>query len=169
VSAQRSSLAQRAFRLAGSRSAYSSARPAGRRIAIAGLTAAASSLAADLALATVGRAAFAVPSSFGKFAFDTYAPLIVIGTAAATFTWALVTRLARQPKWLLTRLVALVTAVLLIPDFLLFGTPGNPAGPVVVLMLMHLAFAAITYTALIETASARRQRQSTGPRLPRSD
>jgi hypothetical protein len=124
-------------------------------VATASLTAAAISLAADLALATIGRAAFAVPSSFGEFAFWTYAPLTVLGVAGATFTWALVTRLTARPKWLFTRLVALVTALLLIPDFLLFGTPGNPAGPVVVLMLMHLALAAVTYTALIKTSARR--------------
>jgi hypothetical protein len=62
-----------------------------------------------------------------------------------------VTWLSSRPRWLLTRLAAL----LLIPDFLLLGTPGNPAGPVVILMLMHLAIAVITYTALVKIAPAR--------------
>ncbi len=70
--------------------------------------------------------------------------LTVLGVAGATATWWAVTRLSSKPKWLLTRLAALVTALFLIPDFLLLGTPDNPAGPVVVLMLMHLAIAAIT-------------------------
>ena len=65
------------------------------------------------------------------------------------------TRLSSRPRWLLTRLAALVTALLLIPDFLLLGTPGNPAGPVVILMLMHLAIAVIAYTALVKIAPAR--------------
>ena len=45
--------------------------------------------------------------------------------------------------------------MLLIPDFLLLGTPGNPAGPVAILMLMRLATAASTYLALIKVAPAR--------------
>ena len=50
---------------------------------------------------------------------------------------------------------SLVTALFLIPDFLLLGTRGNPTGPVVILMLMHLAIAVITYTALVKVAPAR--------------
>jgi hypothetical protein len=46
-----------------------------------------------------------------------------------------VTRLSSKPKWLLTRLAALVTALFL--------------------MLMHLAIAAITYLALITVAPVR--------------
>jgi len=124
-------------------------------VAAAGLAAAAVSLAADLVLVAVGRAAFTVPASFGKFAFGTYALLTVLGVAGATGVWAMVTRLSSRPKWLLTRLAALVTALFLIPDFLLPGTPGNPAGPVVILMLMHLAIAAITYVALLTIAPVR--------------
>jgi hypothetical protein len=124
-------------------------------VVAAGLAAAATSLAADVVLATIGRAAFTVPPSFGKFAFGAYALLTVLGVAGATVTWALLTRLTLRPKWLLTRLAALVAALLLIPDFLLPGTPGNPAGPVAILMLMHVALAAITYTALTKTAPPR--------------
>jgi hypothetical protein len=124
-------------------------------VAAAGLTAVAVSLAAALVLVAVGRAVFTVPASFGKFAFGTYSLLTVLGVAGATAAWWAVTRLSSRPRWLLTRLAALVTAVLLIPDFLLLGTPGNPAGPVGILMLMHLAIAAITYLALIKVAPAR--------------
>jgi hypothetical protein len=124
-------------------------------VAAAGLAAAALSLAADITLVAAGRAAFTVPASFDKFAFGTYAMLTVLGVAGATATWWAVTRLIATPKWLLTRLAALVTALFLIPDFLLLGTPGNPTGPVVVLMLMHLAIAVITYLALIKIAPVR--------------
>jgi hypothetical protein len=75
--------------------------------------------------------------------------------AGAAAAWAAVARLSSRPKWLLTRLAALVTALFLIPDFLLLGTPGNPAGPVAILMLMHLAIAVITYAALTELAPVR--------------
>jgi hypothetical protein len=121
-------------------------------VVAAGLAAAAISLAADVVLAAIGRAAFTVPPSFGRFAFGACALLTVLGVAGATVTWALLTRLTPRPRWLLTRLAALATALLLIPDFLLLGTPGNPAGPVAILMLMHLALAGITYLALIKTA-----------------
>jgi len=121
----------------------------------AGLAAAALSLAADVVLVAIGRAAFTVPASFGKFAFGTYALLTALGVAGATLAWDAVTRLNSRPNWLLIRLAALVTALLLIPDFLLLGTPGNPTGPVVILMLMHLAIAVVTYTALIKVAPVR--------------
>jgi hypothetical protein len=157
MSTQRSSLAPRASRLTrtGPRPGPDATPPAHRCVLAAGLAAAAVSLAADVVLATIGQAAFTVPASFGKFSFGTYALLTVLGVAGATATWAAVTRLSSRPKWLLTRLAALVTALFLIPDFLLLGTPGNPAGPVVILMLMHLAIAVITYTALTQVAPAR--------------
>src|SRR6202043_79526 len=126
------SRAQRAARLTGTRPAVQTVPPTHRRVVAAGLVAAAVSLATGLMLATLGRAAFTVPAAFGKFAFGTYALLTVLGVAGATATWATVTRLSSRPKWLITRLVALVTALFLIPDFLLLGTPGNPAGPAVI-------------------------------------
>jgi hypothetical protein len=117
------------------------------------------SLLADIVLAAVGKAAFTVPASFGKFSFGSYSLLTVAGIAGATATWWAVTRLTSQPRWLLTRLAALVTALFLIPDFLLLGTPGNPAGPVTILMLMRLAIAVITYTALLKIAPVRNSPQ----------
>ncbi len=149
------SIAQRTSRFTRTGPAPHAVPPALRRVAAAGLAAAAVSLAADLVLVAVGRAAVTVPASFGKFAFGTYALLTVLGVAEATGAWAMVTRLSSRPKWLLTRLAALVTALFLIPDFLLLGTPGNPAGPVVILMLMHLAIAAITYVAVLTIAPVR--------------
>ena len=157
------SLDHRVSRLTGTRPAVQTVPPTHRRVVAAGLAAAAVSLAADLMLATIGQAAFTVPSSFGKFAFGTYALLTVLGVAGAAATWAAVARLSSRPKWLLTRLAALVTALFLIPDFLLLGTPGNPAGPVAMLMLMHLAIAVITYTALIKIAPVRRRTHVTDP------
>jgi hypothetical protein len=152
------SLAHRVSRLTATRPAVQTVPPTHRRVMAAGLAAAAVSLAADLMLATIGQAAFTVPASFGKFAFGTYALLTALGVAGAAATWAAVARLSSRPKWLLTRLAALVTALFLIPDFLLLGTPGNPAGPVAILMLMHLAIAVITYTALTQLAPVRDRR-----------
>jgi hypothetical protein len=154
MSAQRSPLARLSSRAGGSGPESRAAQPARWRVVAAGLIAAVGSLAADVALASIGQAAFTVPASFGKFSFGTYALLTVLGVAGATATWAAVTRLCARPRWLLTRLAALVTALFLIPDFLLLGTAGNPAGPVVILMLMHLAIAVITYTALVKIAPA---------------
>ena len=149
------SLAHRVPRLTGTRPAVQAVPPTYRRVMAAGLAAVVVSLAADLILATIGQAAFTVPASFGKFAFGTYALLTVLGVAGAAATWAAVARFSARPKWLLTRLAALVTALFLIPDFLLLGTQGNPAGPVAILMLMHLAIAVVTYAALTELAPVR--------------
>ena len=160
MSTLRRSLARQAFRRTGTGSASHATPPACRRVAAAGLAATVASLAADIVLVTAGQAAFTIPASFGKFSFGTYALLTVGGIAGATITWGVVTRLSSKPKWLLTRLAALVTALFLIPDFLLLGTAGNPAGPVIILMLMHLAIAAITYAALITLAPVRNGPQS---------
>jgi hypothetical protein len=157
MSTPRSSLAQRAFRLAGINPSPKAAPPTHRRLAAAGLAAVVVSLVADIVLAAAGRAAFTVPVSFSKFSFGSYGLLTVLGIAGATATWGAVTRLSSRPKWLLTRLAVLVSALFLIPDFLLLGTPANPTGPVVILMLMHLAIAAITYTALIKVAPVRQR------------
>jgi hypothetical protein len=154
--AQRRLPVQRASQPRGTRPAPDAAPPTRWRVLAAGLIAAAVSLAADVVLASIGQAAFTVPASFGKFSFVTYALLTAAGVAGATATWAAVTRLSSRPNWLLTRLAALVTALFLIPDFLLLGTRGNPAGPVMVLMLMHAAIAVITYTALVKVAPVRR-------------
>ncbi len=112
MSTLRSSLARQAFRRTGTGSATKAAPPAHRRLAGAGLAAAVVSLTADVVLVTVGRAAFTVPVSFGKFSFGTYGLLTVLGIAGATATWGVVTRLSSRPKWLLTRLAALTTALL---------------------------------------------------------
>jgi hypothetical protein len=158
------SIARVASRLTGTGPAPHIVPPTYRRVAAAGLAAAAVSLAADVVLATVGQAAFTVPAAFGKFSFATHPLLAVLGIAGATATWAALTRLSSRPKWLLIRLAALVTALFLIPDFLLLGTPGNPTGPVVILMLMHLAIAVITYTALTKVAPVRDGARDQRPR-----
>ena len=59
---QRSSLAQRAFRLTRVGSSPKAAPPTHRRLAAAGLAAVVVSLATDILLAAVGRAAFTVPA-----------------------------------------------------------------------------------------------------------
>jgi hypothetical protein len=159
MSTLRSSRPQRAFPPTGSTIAPKAAPPAHRRLLAAGLAAAAVSLLADIVLAAIGHAAFTVPASFDKFSFASYSLLTVAGIAGATATWGAVTRLSSRPRWLLTRLAALVSALFLIPDFLLLGTSGNPAGPVMILMLMHLAIAVITYTALIRIAPVRSNQQ----------
>jgi len=129
--------------------------PGWRRVAGAGLAAAAGSLVADVVLVAAGRAVFTVPVSFDRFAFGTSVLLTVLAVVGAAAAWWAVTRLSSQPVRLLTRLAALTTAVFLIPDFLLLGRPGNPAGPVAVLMLTHLAIAVITCLALIWLAPTR--------------
>ena len=133
MSTQRSSLTRQAFRFTVTGPAPGTAPPAHRRVMTAGLAAAALSLAADVVLVAIGRAAFTVPASFGKFAFGTYALLTALGVAGATLAWDAVTRLSSRPNWLLARLAALVTALLLIPDFLLphevAFSAGRTAGP----------------------------------------
>jgi Family of unknown function (DUF6069) len=164
VSTLRSSQAGRAPQLPSSNSSPKAVPPANWRLAVASVTAVIVSLAADIGLAAAGHAAFTVPAAFTKFSFGSYAPLTVLGIAGATAAWWAVARLSSRPKWLLTRLAVLVTALSLIADVLLLGTAGNPTGPVTFLMLMHLAIGVITYTALVKISPAR-----TGAQAARDD
>ena len=52
-------------------------------------------------------------------------------------------------------MAVLVTAVLWLPDMYILAK-GQPPRAVLVLMLMHLAIALVTYNALVHLASARR-------------
>ena len=129
--------------------------PKARMIALAGAVAIAASLAADVILVALGRGAFHPPVSFGQFSFATYAPLTIIGVIGATAFWAALVHVTSQPRWVLLRAAIAVTAVLLVPDFLLL--PNNPAGGVITLMAMHLAIAVVTAVALLRIAPARGQ------------
>ena len=75
------------------------------------------------------------------FQFPDYAKLTVIGVIAACVAWPVITRISSAPRWVFFRLAILVTLVLWLPDVYILYL-GQPADPVAVLIVMHLAIAA---------------------------
>jgi hypothetical protein len=128
-------------------------QPSWPRWVLATVVALAGSLAADAALAAVGKRVFPSTAHFAHFAFADYAKLTVVGVVFACIGWPVVTRLTSRPRWLFLRLAALVTLVLLLPDVWIWLN-GESARGVVVLVAMHLAIAVVTYNALVRIAPA---------------
>ena len=73
----------------------------------------------------------------------------------ACVAWPIVTRISSSPRWLFLRLAVVVTLFLWLPDLWILWK-GQPVRAVFVLMTMHLAIAAVTYTSLVRLAPARR-------------
>ncbi|MGO9029750.1 MAG: hypothetical protein ACLQOZ_14100 [Acidimicrobiales bacterium] len=116
------------------------------------------SLAADALLVAVGTTAFPSTKGYVHFHFADYARLTVIGVVIACLAWPVVTRISSAPRWLFLRLAVLVTLVLLAPDAWLL-LRGEPPEAVLVLVLMHLAIAVVTYNSLVHLAPVRSGRR----------
>ncbi len=125
--------------------------PTAARLVVASVVAVAGSLAADALLVRAGVALFPRTRSYQHFQFGDYATLTVIGVVIACVAWPLVTQVCSTPRWLFLRLAVLVTLVLLLPDVYLLQQ-GQPKHAVTVLMVMHVAIALVTYTALVRIA-----------------
>jgi hypothetical protein len=115
------------------------------------------SLVADAFLVVVGKAVFPSIQGYQHFRFSDYSKLTAVGVIVACLAWPIVTRISSSPRWLFFRLAILVTLVLLLPDIYILYQ-GQPTEAVVVLMLMHLAIALVTYNALVHLAPIRSQR-----------
>lgn len=128
--------------------------PSFRRIILAGALSIVASLIADMILVAAGKAIFSPAAPFDKFNFASYAILTISGVVGATLGWALLVRITSQPRWFVIRAAVVATVVLLVPDFAIL--PHDPTGPVVVLMIEHLAIAIITTVLLLAVAPAGR-------------
>ena len=137
--------------------------PQPRQVAFAGAVAVVGSLVAAIVLAQIGAATFSYPAEFDKFRLPGYAVLTVGGVIGATLAWLVVSRYAPEPRPLLARLAVIVTVVLLLPDFWLFTQPGNPTGPVLVLIVMHVVIAVVAYYTLVGLAPVTSARRSPRP------
>ena len=129
------------------------------RFAVATVLSIGLSLAADAALVAIGTHLYPATKGYSHFQFSDYAKLTIIGVLIACAAWPVVTRISSAPRWLFFRLAILVTLVLWVPDLAIWHK-GQPAHAVVVLMLMHLAIALVTYNLLVHLApvGARRGR-----------
>ena len=123
-------------------------------VALATVASIALSLAADAILVAVGTAVFPTTKGYSHFQFADYSKLTVIGVVIACVAWPIVTRISSAPRWLFFRLAILVTVVLFLPDLWILAK-GQPVRAVIVLMLMHLAIALVTYNLLVHVAAVR--------------
>ena len=133
-------------------------QPSALRVAIATVVSVAGSLAADAILVVVGLAIFPSTKGYVHFQFSDYGKLTVIGVLIACAAWPIVTRISSDPRWLFFRLAIAVTLVLWLPDLWILHL-GQPVQAVVVLMLMHLAIAVVTYNSLVRIAAIRSARR----------
>jgi hypothetical protein len=129
-------------------------------VVVATVLAIAGSLLADALLVKAGTATFPSTSGYPHFLFGEYAKLTVIGVVVGCAGWPIVTRMTSAPRWLFSRLAVLITLVLFLPDVWLLMRQQPPRA-VLVLMVMHVAVAFITYQVVVRVAPARDPR---GPR-----
>ncbi len=127
------------------------AQPSWARLAVATVVSLIGSLAADAGLVALGTRFFPSTKGYVHFQFSDYAKLTVIGVVIACAAWPVVTRISSQPRWLFLRMAVLVTVVLFLPDLWIYLN-GSPGRAVDVLLLMHVAIAVVTYSALVHLA-----------------
>jgi hypothetical protein len=139
-------------------------QPSTARVLLATVISVVGSLAADAAIVAVGEALFPSTKGYVHFRFSDYSKLTILGVIIACLAWPVVTRISSAPRWLFFRLAIVVTLVLFLPDLYILKQ-GQPAQAVVVLMVMHLAIALVTYNALVHLApvQSRRHRPSPDP------
>ena len=142
-------------------------QPSWIRWAVASVIAVVGSLAVDAALVAVGKSVFPQTAGFKHFQFAEYAKLTVVGVVIACAAWPVVTRISSWPRWLFLRMAVLVTLVLLLPDVYLWAKRESTDG-ILVLVVMHLAIALVTYNSLVRIASAG-DGMTTEPDAPRND
>lgn len=135
--------------------APSRSQPSAARVLLATAVALIGSLAADAAIVAIGKKLFPATIGYEHYQFGDYATLTTIGVFVAAIGWPIITRLSSQPRWLYSRLAVLVTVVLLLPDLWLL-IQGQPAQAVLVLVVMHLAIAVVTYFAVVTIAAVPR-------------
>lgn len=135
-----------------------SRQPSWWRFVIATVLAVAASLAACALLVIVGERLFPATVGYGHFAFADYSKLTVAGVLIACIAWPVVTLLSSHGARLFFWLAVLVTLVSFAPDAWIWHLGQIPEG-VLVLAVMHVAVAAITYSALVLIAPQRPSRR----------
>jgi hypothetical protein len=121
------------------------------------------SLLADAALVVIGKRLFPATQSFAHYQFHDYAKLTVAGVVIACAAWPVVARVSSAPRWLFYRLAIAVTLVLFWPDLWILHK-GESAQGALVLMVMHVAIALVTYNLLVHLAPVRGRATRPSPR-----
>ena len=133
-------------------------RPA--RFLIAAVVAVGLSLLACAAVAAATIALVPALRSYGHLEVQDWAKLTVVGIVLASLGWpiaGLIWARARRPFLVLT---VVVTVVSFVPDLWILRQ-GQPASGVLVLAIMHVAVAVVTYPALVLIAPQRSRPTST--------
>lgn len=128
------------------------------RWAAATVAALVGSVAACAALAAAGQAVFPTTAGYAHFQFPDYTKLTVIGVLIACAAWplaSLVSSRAARPLFLWAAVA--VTVGSFAPDAWIL-LHGQSARAVLVLALMHVAVALVTYPALVFISPQRRAR-----------
>jgi hypothetical protein len=125
----------------------------------------AGSLAVDALLVAIGTRLVPTTAGYAHFRFTDYATLTVIGVVVAGAAWPMVVRHSSAPRWLYLRLAVLVTGVLWLPDLYLL-VRGEPVRAVLILMVMHLAIALVTYNVVVRVAPVPDSAGETSPPVP---
>lgn len=129
-------------------------QPATGRFITAAVVSVIGSLAACAAIVAIGTAIFPATAGYEHFRFLDYAKLTVPGVAAASLAWPVVTFFTSRARPLFAWLTVAVTLGGLAPDaWILFR--GDAPESVLILVVMHLALALVTYPALVYIAPQR--------------
>ncbi len=131
-------------------------QPAVGRFLIAAVVAIIASLAACAAIVAIGVTIFPATAGYDHFRFLDYAKLTVPGVVCAALSWPIVTLFSTQARRLFAWLTVVVTLGGMAPDLWILYR-GAPPEAVLVLVIMHLALAAVTYPALVYIAPQRRE------------
>ncbi len=128
-------------------------QPSWARWALASFVAIAGSLAADAAIVAIAIAVYPHLKDYAHFQFVDYSKLTVIGVIIACIGWPVTTRVSSSPRWLFRLAAIVVTLVLFLPDLWIWWQ-GQSTTAVLILMVMHVAIALVTYFALVLIAPA---------------
>jgi hypothetical protein len=126
-------------------------QPSWGRLAVATAVSLIGSLGADALVVFLGTRVLPSTEGYVHFQFNDYAKLTVIGVIIACVAWPIVTRMSSEPRWLFFRMAIVVTLVLFLPDLWIY-LQGSSGQAVVILLLMHVPIALVTYNALVHIA-----------------
>ena len=129
-------------------------QPALWRFVVAVVVAVVGSLAACAVLVVIGTMAFPATVGYSHFAFGDYSRLVIIGVLAACAAWPVVTLVSSRAARLFLWLTVAVTIASFAPDLWILHT-GQVAQGVLVLAVMHVAVALVTFPALVKIAPQR--------------
>lgn len=126
---------------------------AGRMIVVSALSII-TSVGVDAGVVKLGTVMNPAIRGFSHFRLTDYGVLTAFGVIAACAAWSVVVRISSSPRWLFFRLAVIVMLALWVPDLWLL-IKHEPTRAVLVLMVMHLAVALVTYNLLVHFATTR--------------